>query len=620
MSPHIIPIGKRGYLYKWQDRQIGLGGSKWDLRFVVLEKGRLAYYRSHRDLSPRYVLNLKGCVVREDGIKERKGYIYFVFSICQIPKCDEDDHSKITPLLRFSTTNVADKTHWIERLSEACAYCDSSYYRTDNENPGDFMILQQEPATPNPQSKLGTLPPFVFAEPAKKYRRKSVSSKKDFKQKIDYPPSRPMHKAAEPSLLSSEAPRQNYRGFLNLGFIILIISNFRLMVDTIRRNGSILTHYSNWSDIVILSPIENYPTVFGLAVIQVFLVLTYFTELFLSKHMISEKLGMMVHFVIISLSLIVPIIYTWYFIPLHAQSSIFLTQGIITWMKIVSYVHANFDYRTSVHDSCKATLALVRDLDEKEFSYPENITLSNLYYFWLAPTLTYQIGFPRSSSIRFTYIFYIVFRFILGFSILLYIFAQVIVPNLENLIDDYESKQITLSLGVEYVLKLAIANTYIWLLFFYLFFHLFFNFLAEILRFGDRVFYKDWWNCSDIGSYWRLWNLPVHYWLVRHVYFPLIRLNMKKNVASFTIFFLSALLHEVMVSVPLKMIRCYSFLGMIGQVPLVTLSSYLEKRNPGGSLGNYLFWISFCIVGQPMAIALYTIDYWTTRNSSCEGP
>ena len=45
---------------------------------------------------------------------------------------------------------------------------------------------------------------------------------------------------------------------------------------------------------------------------------------------------------------------------------------------------------------------------------------------------------------------------------------------------------------VEQLLFLAMPVTYIWLLMFYLLFHLFLNFLAECLRFGDRVFYKDW--------------------------------------------------------------------------------------------------------------------------------
>jgi len=33
------------------------------------------------------------------------------------------------------------------------------------------------------------------------------------------------------------------------------------------------------------------------------------------------------------------------------------------------------------------------------------------------------------------------------------------------------------------------------------------NILAEILRFGDREFYKDWWNAKTIDEYWRKWNM-----------------------------------------------------------------------------------------------------------------
>lgn len=40
------------------------------------------------------------------------------------------------------------------------------------------------------------------------------------------------------------------------------------------------------------------------------------------------------------------------------------------------------------------------------------------------------------------------------------------------------------------------------------------SWLSQILMFGDRLFYRDWWNANTIDAYWRLWNLPVHYWMV----------------------------------------------------------------------------------------------------------
>ena len=68
-------------------------------------------------------------------------------------------------------------------------------------------------------------------------------------------------------------------------------------------------------------------------------------------------------------------------------------------------------------------------------------------------------------------------------------------------------------------------------------------------------------------------------------------------------------MHEVLVSVPFHIIRPWSFIGMMGQIPLVAITKYLYRRYPGSSVGNMIFWLSFCIVGQPMAILLYTVDY-----------
>jgi diacylglycerol O-acyltransferase 1 len=42
---------------------------------------------------------------------------------------------------------------------------------------------------------------------------------------------------------------------------------------------------------------------------------------------------------------------------------------------------------------------------------------------------------------------------------------------------------------VERILKLSIPMLYVWLCMFYCFFHCWLNILAEVLRFGDRMFY-----------------------------------------------------------------------------------------------------------------------------------
>ena len=164
VSTVLPPPGKSGYLYKWQDRSIGWGGTKWSLRFVSLDRGRLSYYLSHLESTkPRYVLSLRGCAVRDDGRKinrrhkssstpkgkdpplDEVGAYFFVFSIYQRPDDDADadpatgasssrsqatpvDHDSFVPLLRFSTTSRAEKDQWIKLLSEACAYCETDAF------------------------------------------------------------------------------------------------------------------------------------------------------------------------------------------------------------------------------------------------------------------------------------------------------------------------------------------------------------------------------------------------------------------------------------------------------------------------------------------------------------
>jgi|EP00979_Chaetoceros_neogracilis_P003619 diacylglycerol O-acyltransferase-1 len=67
--------------------------------------------------------------------------------------------------------------------------------------------------------------------------------------------------------------------------------------------------------------------------------------------------------------------------------------------------------------------------------------------------------------------------------------AQVVSPTLREMTEELDQGQDLFSFHIfaEYLLKLGMASTYVWLLVFYGYFHVFFNLLAEILKFGDRV-------------------------------------------------------------------------------------------------------------------------------------
>lgn len=159
-------------------------------------------------------------------------------------------------------------------------------------------------------------------------------------------------------------------------------------------------------------------------------------------------------------------------------------------------------------------------------------------------------------------------------------------------------------------------------------FHLHLNVLGELTRFGDREFYRDWWNASTVGDYWRTWNMPVHKFLLRTVYFPAMRAGVSRCAcgaacvwgggagvaqarssvdtgllgagcahqcatrsstqtrvvaarapprtshrcvprrywSTVLVFFVSAVFHELAIGVPLHMVRCWAFAGIMLQV------------------------------------------------------
>ena len=527
------PASRKGYLFKWNDRSVGWSGTKWGLRFVSLDgkSGNLEYYGSHLDAQPRYVLNLRGCAVRDDGWKrnqrhkkrteeadpplEEPGAYFFLFSIYQLPTGMNTNDMDIVPLLRFSTPSMAERALWIQSISEACAYCETEEWQRNEEiRLAELEKQSRQQASMSvamPEAKEGTLPPLYFAPhklklkrrpslvrkpSAAKFRSKSSSGdadKQDAKSTRGYPPSKPMHRNAEPSYLSFEAPVQNYRGFFNLGVLILIVSNIRLMAVNISKYGfvfpKLIDRMQNFTTIRE-DPWEEAPFISGFLLQLVFITIAFCIEYLLGHNKIPNMLGMFLHHLNAHSALLFPLLIVWNLIDKPAIGAVLLLHATITWMKLLSYALANEDYRNN-QDSM---LVLIENLDpaDAETRYPENVTLRNMLYYWFCPSLTYQIAFPKSPRRRLWKIGGILMRMVVCLALFTLLVTQVVEPVLSQIEDDLEASGGTYTFGmmVDYGLKLSIANTYLWLLMFYFYFHLYLNLFAEVLRFGDRGRYR----------------------------------------------------------------------------------------------------------------------------------
>ena len=184
--------------------------------------------------------------------------------------------------------------------------------------------------------------------------------------------------------------------------------------------------------------------------------------------------------------------------------------AIIVWLKICSYAFTNRDLRHAVLDpsSCASLPEIYL-----ECPYPRNVTLRNLSYFWWAPTLVYQPVYPRTDKVRWVFV---AKRLAEGASLSIFIWlasAQYAAPLLHNSLDKIAALDVASI--IERLMKLSTVSLVVWLAGFFAVFQSVLNALAELMRFGDREFYSEWWNSPSVGTYWRTWNKPVYHFMRR---------------------------------------------------------------------------------------------------------
>ena len=64
--------------------------------------------------------------------------------------------------------------------------------------------------------------------------------------------------------------------------------------------------------------------------------------------------------------------------------------------------------------------------------YPDNLRLKDIYYFWMAPTLCYELNFPRSGRIRKMFLLRRALEVVVGINITLALGQQWIIPSVVN--------------------------------------------------------------------------------------------------------------------------------------------------------------------------------------------
>jgi diacylglycerol O-acyltransferase 1 len=399
----------------------------------------------------------------------------------------------------------------------------------------------------------------------------------------------------KPSLFETGSySRHGYSGFVNLAVLLLFLMNFRLVAENlikygwlfVEKSSSFETDWKTWPSSTICI-VTTTCMCLGCVLIERW----------------ALRCAQLSHFVFSIKSLFVgalivlPNAAIWLFSTTLGAGILASLWCTCIWMKAVSYFQTNWNAgqrrrQVKKNDDDKD------DDDDDDDAFPSNLTIRNIANFVLMPTLVYELRFRKIPKIRWMFVLKRTLAAIF-LSMLIYVIAlQYILPVLEKTKEPLENRQWLKVL--ERVLKLSIPLFYIWLLGFYVIFHLYLNIWGELMRLADREFFSAWWQSTELGYFWRTWNTPVHRWMVACIYTPLLNRNVSKRLASLACFFVSAIFHEVVVSVPFRTVKMWAFLAMLIQVPAIELSKPLR----GTTWGNIQFWLTL-VIGLPICTVIY---------------
>lgn len=241
--------------------------------------------------------------------------------------------------------------------------------------------------------------------------------------------------------------------------------------------------------------------------------------------------------------------------------------------------------------------------------FPYNLTLGNFLMYTMYPTVVYELVHARKERIRWKYVFEKVSA-IFGVIFLMLVVAEDSIYPLvmKSRVIRFSSptpqdKVVSFLLLLVDMIPPFMAE---YMLVFFLIWEAILNAIGELSKYADRDFYGPWWLCTDWFEYARLWNKPVHRFLLRHVYHSSISaFSLNKKQANMVTFVISSLVHELVMYVIFGRLRGYLLVFQMSQIPLVMFSRTRFMRDKK-VLGNVICWTGF-ITGPAIICCLYLV-------------
>uniref|UniRef100_A0A3Q3KXV0 O-acyltransferase n=1 Tax=Mastacembelus armatus TaxID=205130 RepID=A0A3Q3KXV0_9TELE len=240
--------------------------------------------------------------------------------------------------------------------------------------------------------------------------------------------------------------------------------------------------------------------------------------------------------------------------------------------------------------------------------------VSHYLYFLFAPTLIYRDKYPRNPVIRWGYVATKFLQVLGCLFYAYYVFVRLCIPQFRSVsLQLFDLKAMVLC-----VFNSILPGVLVLFLGFFAFLHCWHNAFAEMLRFADRMFYKDWWNSTSFANYYRTWNVVVHDWLYYYVYRDFLWMSQKRfrPAAMLFVFTVSAVVHEYILAI------CFGFFYPVLFCLFMCFGmmfNFILHDQRKGPIWNIIMWTSL-FLGQGVIICLYSHEWYAQRYCPLKEP
>lgn len=247
--------------------------------------------------------------------------------------------------------------------------------------------------------------------------------------------------------------------------------------------------------------------------------------------------------------------------------------------------------------------AFVRTSSEQVLTGKKSSTFRSFLYFSFAPTLIYRNEYPRTPTRSWR----TVGKYFMELMLSVYFLSLLETEIIQHLYN-FGTKPFTL-IDIVYTLATFSVHSFIFAtILAQISLHSSQNTFAEITRFGDRQFHKDWWTSTNLSEFYTTWNVIVQDWLFYYVYrdfYKYVTIG-NKMTARLSVFMLSIVMHEVLFIYVTKLMCPVFSLSMLISLPLMIVRNTNRKFN--------LLMMLQCMLGNSILLMFPNMEFFAKIN------